>query len=229
MVLEGGKVKIMNASRKLLLAQAILCLILLSSSACSLISVERIADQRPSGTAVFEPDATSASLQTQLADQDQTMREMSTQIAVLSTQVSALGTQVSYLATRGPAQLTEIQTPSPGGIIGSVLIEDGKCCVGATAGEQIEIQARFTAVGLEAPVLLMRTASGGYSGAEDALEAAPWEPFLERKSFTYRVPINWTGFYIQVQFQDTLGNISAIYSDDISVEGMPASTPSQGE
>jgi uncharacterized coiled-coil protein SlyX len=219
----------MNASWKLHMTQAILCLILLASSACSLITVERIADQQPSGTAAFEPDAMTVSLQTRLADQDQTIREMSTQIAVLSTQASALSTQVSYLATRGPAQLTENQTPSPGGIIGSVLIEDGRCCVGATVGEQIEIQVRFTAVGLEAPVLLMRTSSGGYSGAEDALEAAPWEPFLERKSFTYRVPINWTGFYVQVQFQDALGNISAIYSDDISVEGMPASTPSQGE
>jgi hypothetical protein len=218
----------MNPSRQKIMVQVFTVLILLSLSSCSLVTVERIVDQRPSGTAAVELDATLTYLQAQLEDQSQLMGKMSTQVAVLSTNAASLGTQVSYLATRGPAPATQIRTPSPSGIIGSVVIEEGKCCVGAITGEQIEIQARFTAVGLEAPILLMRTASGGYSGSAEALEDAAWEPFHELKSFTYRVPINWTGFYVQVQFQDTLGNVSAVYTDDISVEGMPAPTPAQG-
>jgi hypothetical protein len=35
------------------------------------------------------------------------------------------------------------------------------------------------------------------------------------------VALNWTGFYVCVQYQDEHGNVSPVYRDDISVEGVP--------
>jgi len=53
------------------------------------------------------------------------------------------------------------------------------------------------------------------------LESADWEPFAASKTYPVPVVINWTGFYICVQYQDEHGNLSPVYGDDISVEGMP--------
>jgi hypothetical protein len=48
-----------------------------------------------------------------------------------------------------------------------------------------------------------------------------WEDFAESKTYPVPVAINWTGFYLCVQYQDEHGNLSPVYQDDISVEGMP--------
>jgi hypothetical protein len=40
------------------------------------------------------------------------------------------------------------------------------------------------------------------------------------------VPINWTGFYVSVQYRDAEGNLSPVVCDDISIEGhSPTPTP----
>ena len=62
--------------------------------------------------------------------------------------------------------------------------------------------------------------TGGCSANQD-MESAAWEPFAESKTFPVYVALNWVGFYVSAQFQDEHGNLSPVYCDDISVEGMP--------
>jgi hypothetical protein len=68
----------------------------------------------------------------------------------------------------------------------------------------------------------MRVRTGLTAFDELDLADTVWEPFSTTKAFEYRVPINWTGFYVTVQFRDAQGNLSPVYTSDISVEGMPA-------
>ncbi len=110
----------------------------------------------------------------------------------------------------------------PPALHGSVLLEDGKCCVGAVAGEETLIQAVFQ---VSDPSAQMRIGSGLHPFDEVELSKSPWEPFSTTRTFRYLVPINWTGFYVTAQFKDKSGKLSSIYSDDISVEGMPAGYP----
>ena len=100
--------------------------------------------------------------------------------------------------------------------------------MGGIAGDEIDIRVRFTAIGLEALPTEMRYVAGGYGLLDDQLNTAPWEPYVEELVFTYTISINWTGFSVHVQFQDMDGNLSPIYQDDISVEGMPPLTPTPG-
>ena len=73
----------------------------------------------------------------------------------------------------------------------------------------------------------MRYKVGGFADLEQGFYTEPWGLFREQLTFTYRVPINWTGFYVRVQYRDSLGNLSPLYTDDISVEGAPP-TPTPG-
>jgi len=61
----------------------------------------------------------------------------------------------------------------------------------------------------------------GHGCSEDTLAATPWEPLASLKSYPVQVIIIWVGWYISLQYRDTSGNISPMYCDDISVEGMP--------
>lgn len=197
-------------------------------SACNLITIERIADPIGETPDSFSIDATLQSIATRMDQQDNLVEAMATQVSSLSTQAAIQATHVSYLATRGPIGSTSILDPSPTPyekIVGAVEIEDGACCVGGIAGEEIEIKIQFTANGFEAPVTEMRYAFGGFVDIEDGLEELSWEPFTEEISIKHLVFINWVGFYVRVQYKDSLGNLSQIYIDDISVEGMPGITP----
>jgi len=68
----------------------------------------------------------------------------------------------------------------------------------------------------------MRARAGSSSFNETQLAEAEWEPFSSAKEYQVIPPINWSGFYVTAQFKDALGNLSPIYSADISVEGMPS-------
>jgi hypothetical protein len=167
-----------------------------------------------------------------LEGENQLLEYLATQVSALSTQNAQQDLMISYLATRGPAPVTgeanQPLTPSPI-IVGGVEIEEGQCCIGGIAGDQISITVGFSAIGLDAPVLEMRYKTGSDLGLGQDLDAAPWLPFSDELEFVYPVPLNWTGFYIHVQYRDSLGNVSPIFSDDISVEGMPPLTPSPGD
>jgi len=108
-------------------------------------------------------------------------------------------------------------------VSGSVVIAGGACCVGGTAGETIDIAAAFEATSPMGDVTQMRTQAsyGGGCVTESALAASPWEPFVSQRKFPVTVGINWIGFYVSVQYRDAAGLLSAVYCDDISVEGMP--------
>ena len=200
-------------------------------NACSLLTVERIVDQRPLETDAHQLETTLIALEGRLGQQDEFIEYLATQVSALATQDVQQESQISYLATRGPAVSTSAVDPPPTVfplIVGGVEIEGGKCCLGGVTGEEIDIRIRFTAIGLENPTTEMRYLIGGYSQLDDQLDAVLWEPYVEEVTFTYKIPTNWTGFYVRVQYRDSLGNLSPVYTDDISVEGMPPLTPSPG-
>jgi hypothetical protein len=207
------------------------CLLIVTINACSLITVERIDDQPRSQSTVAHIESTLAAHKAEIDQQAEMLQAMATQIASLSTQNALQGTQIAHLATRGPSPSTLVDDPTPTPpmlVVGTIEIEDGKCCVGGTAGEEIEIRVQFTAIGLESPVTQMRVATGGYANVDQDLSSIDWETYVKQRSFTYRIPLNWTGFYVRVQYRDELGNLSPIYTDDVSVEGLPPLTPSPG-
>jgi hypothetical protein len=118
----------------------------------------------------------------------------------------------------GPTN-TPTNTPTPA-VTGSVLLQNGACCVGGPAGSQVTITAAFSAQSSVAPVNEMRVHAGGGNCVTD-LSASSWEPFVTSKDYYTTAPIGWSGFYVTVQFRDTQNNLSALYCDDISVEGTP--------
>jgi hypothetical protein len=121
--------------------------------------------------------------------------------------------------TQEPAPITEV--PGNTFVTGSVVIEDGESIIGGTAGNTIQMSVAFSATTTapDAQVTEMRVGFG-YCQSEAEMSAA-WEPFVTQMSYPYTIPLNWSGFYVSVQYQDGLGNRSPVYCDDITVEGMP--------
>jgi hypothetical protein len=153
-----------------------------------------------------------------------TIQALQTEVSAQASRIAAHETYISYLATRAPPP-----PPTPSGfprptpfVVGSLLIEDGKCCVGAIAGQSIPIQVTFQAESPMAEVTSMRVRTGSTSFEESDFLDTEWEPFSSMMTFEYVAPLNWTGFHVTVQFRDALGNLSALYTNDISVEGMLA-------
>jgi hypothetical protein len=145
--------------------------------------------------------------------------------AAQATLIQAQGTFISYLATivpRASPVPSRVPVPTPF-VSGAVSIEDGRCCLGATAGTPIQIAVAFEAASPLAPVTEMRVRAGGRSFDETEMADVPWEPFRSQATYPFVVPLNWVGFYVTAQFRDALQNPSAVVHDDLSVEGMPAS------
>jgi hypothetical protein len=103
---------------------------------------------------------------------------------------------------------------------GSVEIEGGGCCVGGTEGDTIDVRVAFEASSPTAEVTEMRVSKG--CPTEDEIADVTWEPFVTERTYPVKIFINWTGFYIGVQYRDAQGNLSPVYCDDIAVEGHPA-------
>jgi hypothetical protein len=129
--------------------------------------------------------------------------------------------QATPTASETPTAMTplEASTTSPVSFTGAVQIARGSCCIGGYEGETIQAQVSFSATNPFGTVNKMRVASG--CAADTDLEGVDWEPFASSKTYPIPVVINWTGFYICAQYQDDHGNLSSVYRDDISVEGMP--------
>jgi hypothetical protein len=155
---------------------------------------------------------------------ESTVQALLTQVSSQSTEIAQHLEYVSYLATRvPPLQPSPAVRPLPTPfVVGSLFINDGKCCIGAVAGQPILIPVVFQAASPAAEVTDMRARAGSVSFNESQLSETEWEPFSPAKDFSYIAPINWSGFYVTVQFRDALGNLSPVYSSEISVEGMPA-------
>jgi hypothetical protein len=105
-------------------------------------------------------------------------------------------------------------------VIGSVLLEGGNCCTGGKAGSTINLDVEFTAASIYGQVTEMRVSTTGCLSEAD-MSNVTWEPFAPSKAIPVNVVINWVGFYVSAQYRDDKNNLSPVYCDDISVEGMP--------
>jgi len=92
--------------------------------------------------------------------------------------------------------------------------------IGGTAGSKASLLVRFSAQSPYGKVTEMRM--GGWLELETSEIDAPWEPFAAEKTFEVSVPLNWSTFYLAVQFRDEKGNLSQIYRMEVAVEGSPA-------
>jgi hypothetical protein len=110
------------------------------------------------------------------------------------------------------------------------VLEEGRCCAGGTAGTLVQIEAEFEASSPAGEVTEMRVLSGGSQVTQEGeIEKADWGSFEPVQTFEFTLRDNWIGFFVSVQFRDVQGNISPVYWDDISVEGMPPiHTPTPG-
>ncbi len=136
--------------------------------------------------------------------------------------VEIIGTldEATPISAQPPAIQTVVATTREAfPVRGSVEIEDGSCCVGGTEGDVIDVGVTFEASSPFAEVTEMRVSTD--CRTEDEMADLPWEPLASERSYSVRVLINWTGFYIGVQYRDAQGNLSPVYCDDISVEGHP--------
>jgi hypothetical protein len=113
----------------------------------------------------------------------------------------------------------------PPPVRGSVLIEGGACCVGGIVGQTIDISTAFSATSRYADVTQMRVLAyypGCSCPTEEDMTQADWEPFVQEKTFNYTIVYcNWVCFGVGAQYRDERGNVSSVYCDNISVEGMP--------
>jgi hypothetical protein len=116
--------------------------------------------------------------------------------------------------------MTQLETSgtAPVSFTGEVQIAGGSCCIGGYAGETIQAQVSFSAASPFGRVSKMLVAS--WCRADMDPEGVDWEAFADSKTYPIHVPLNWSGFYLCVQYQDEQGNLSPVYRDDISVEGM---------
>jgi hypothetical protein len=107
-----------------------------------------------------------------------------------------------------------------------VMIEGGDCCVGGTAGETIDVVVQFLPwqTELTESAVEMRVITGVANVYAGDMVNQPWESLAEEKAYPVYLAINWTTFWVHVQYRTAAGEVSAIYSDEIGVEGMPGMT-----
>lgn len=159
------------------------------------------------------------------------------QLEWLSYQATQIGENRLLIATLQANQPSGQQAVPPGptgdtshGVVGSVMIEEGSCCVGSTAGETIRVAVQFEATSQSMTAIEMRVVPGVRQVNPGDMVNVPWEPFAAEKEYEVFVAINWTTFWVHVQYRDASGGFSEIYSDEIAVEGMPplpTETPNQ--
>jgi hypothetical protein len=147
----------------------------------------------------------------------------------VSYQATQIGRQeefIQYLATRGPAVIdgeynrgpTPTLTPYDSWM-GGVIIEGDVCCAGGTAGDEVELTVEFLVQSRGGEVTEMRVLVGHASTAD--IDQVSWEPYVQEKTYSTTLANNWTTFWVHVQFRDSSGGISEVFSDEIALEGMP--------
>jgi hypothetical protein len=120
-----------------------------------------------------------------------------------------------------PVQTALAATQAAYPISGSVLIEDGACCKGGTAGATIDLRVAFSASSSTGGVTEMRVSTEARCLKDASALQAGWEPFAAVKTYPVQLAINWVGWFVNVQYRDAQGNLSPVYCDDISLEGGP--------
>jgi hypothetical protein len=106
---------------------------------------------------------------------------------------------------------------------GSVILNDGWCCIAGRADVPLSITVAFSATSAAGPVTQMRISPLHVTTecSSASLAGANWEPFVTERVYTFTPPLNFVGIQLEVQYQDTQGTESPVYCDDITVEGMP--------
>ena len=163
--------------------------------------------------------ATVAALETQVVNQENIIKDLANQSNSQWELINYLATQLPH-GGAGSLPNTGIITPTPFfPVEGSVVIDDGRCCVGGTAGESTDIAVKFDAHSVNGEVVEMRVLLGRVAASESDMDEVPWEPFVQEKVYSVEVATNWSTFWIHVQYRDEAGVLSPLYSDDIAVEG----------
>jgi hypothetical protein len=153
-----------------------------------------------------------------------TVEVLSTKNAQMAGAIATQSFLTQYLLTRPPMIVTPVgpgAEPTPyRPVLGDVLIENGRCCVGGPAGELLTIAINLEASSPLAEVSEMRLAIGAQPLGEESLAEVSWEPFTQEKEVAITVPLNWSTSFASVQFRDAAGNLSIVYHDEIAVEGL---------
>jgi hypothetical protein len=146
--------------------------------------------------------------------------------AYQSTQLGAIspagGERPPVVTTAAPQSPVITFTPSPTAytpVYGSVEIEEGICCAGGQAGEEIDINVAFEAYSAAGEVVEMRVVTSFSRPNESRLVDAEWVSYQSEQIYTIQLAINWVGWWVGVQYRDDQGNLSPMYVDDISLEG----------
>lgn len=104
-------------------------------------------------------------------------------------------------------------------VTGSVKIHGSPCCIGGKIGSVLDIPVDFSATSQSASVNQMRVANGCPNETE--IQHSSWEQMVPQKTYTTTAVSGFVGWYIGVQYRDEKSNLSRVYCDNISVEGMP--------
>jgi hypothetical protein len=108
-------------------------------------------------------------------------------------------------------------------VTGSIVLQEGRCCAGGIVGQTITIQVDYAAHSPFGKVEEMRTRFSGSCMNENEFVQEQWRPFVVQEKVPMQISaINWIGYWAGVQYRDSQGNLSPVYCDDISLEGMPA-------
>jgi hypothetical protein len=174
-----------------------------------------------------------SAIETQLSVLMTAQQELLGTVASLETIQAYQSTQIGASSAAGDVHAPLVTTPAPQAVIitltpsptpytpvyGSVVVEDGICCAGGQAGDEIEISVAFEAYSTGGEVVEMRLVTAFSRPAESRLLEEAWVPFQSEMTFSTRLAVNWVGWWVAVQYRDDLGNLSPIYYDDISLEG----------
>jgi len=120
-----------------------------------------------------------------------------------------------------PVQTAAAATQTTYPVTGSVVIADGRCCAGGSAGSTIQLPVAFQAASRAGEVTEMKVQIGQCVREPAQLESS-WQPYQAQRTFETILAINWVGWWVSVQYRDSAGNLSPVYCDDISLEGSPS-------
>ena len=158
-------------------------------------------------------------LETEVARYEEYISYQATQIGRQEEFIQYLATRVSAVrdgeSGRGP---TPTLTPYDSWM-GGVIIEGNVCCAGGTAGDDVELTVEFLVQSRGGEVTEMRVLVG--TASSEGIDEISWEPYVEERTYSATLANNWTTFWVHVQFRDSSGGISEVFSDEIALEGMP--------
>lgn len=110
-----------------------------------------------------------------------------------------------------------------GFVFGGVEIENGDYSISTRIDIPLDLDVEFWALSRIDEVKEMRTCNWYYGIGCSIGEVyqLPWEPFESQKTYTISAQCDYHPFYTHVQYRDDKGNLSPVYTDDITIIGFP--------